>query len=462
VFRKPKAGWAASLLASSYWALAVAAAVTVIVYVLPTWRDEADSPRQWDNYAAIICGIAAGAIVATGYAWGLQRSSAPNTMNPTQFSDLCHRWSSLDTWVRLLCPPKGDSTEIRQQSCAEAQTHRDFVGRELGLSEDDPENPEKASPGGKWVIGYGYVELWQRLHDAEAALFGLQRREQLVSNGLYDELRLIGSKMTHESALLARLRAAIVAIGGKEHLSAESQKVYGDLSESPESSQAETEARLILGDVRRSINQNRDDSRAGLLRTRNHLGWAGLVTGLVAHALLGLAVLVGVDRKAIVAATAFYLAGAIVGLFAQLRSSTRDTQSGEDDFGLAKARLMYAPVMSGLAAIGGVLLMAVLYPTLDVPIDLSQAASDAVNSGAVGTPTAGADNGAISNESIPVEITIPSYTTIFDLSRNRFGIVVAAIFGLTPDLLINRLQGQADRYKSDLESTSVQTRADLR
>jgi cobalamin biosynthesis protein CobD/CbiB len=41
-------------------------------------------------------------------------------------------------------------------------------------------------------------------------------------------------------------------------------------------------------------------------------------------------------------------------------------------------------------------------------------------------------------------------------------LVVAAVFGLAPDLIIRRLQQQVDKYKGDLQSTqSSQSRADV-
>ena len=76
--------------------------------------------------------------------------------------------------------------------------------------------------------------------------------------------------------------------------------------------------------------------------------------------------------------------------------------------------------------------MAMLYPTLNVVFDPS-----ADNTGA----------------------RVPEIADIFNLNTNRFGLVVAAVFGLTPDLLINRLQNEADRYRKQLEATSPQTRS---
>jgi hypothetical protein len=78
--------------------------------------------------------------------------------------------------------------------------------------------------------------------------------------------------------------------------------------------------------------------------------------------------------------------------------------------------------------------MAMLYPTLNVALNPAESAGTA-------------------------SVTVPTSSEIFSLTDNRFGLVVAAVFGLTPDLLINRLQGQADRFKTDLQNTSVQTRS---
>ena len=42
---------------------------------------------------------------------------------------------------------------------------------------------------------------------------------------------------------------------------------------------------------------------------------------------------------------------------------------------------------------------------------------------------------------------------------NPVGLVIAAVFGLTPGLLIDRLQGQANQFKADLRSTNAQERS---
>ena len=54
----------------------------------------------------------------------------------------------------------------------------------------------------------------------------------------------------------------------------------------------------------------------------------------------------------------FYLVGGILRLFRQLGEASSVNTVKEADYGLSTARLMHAPLFSGLAAIGGVVLVA--------------------------------------------------------------------------------------------------------
>jgi hypothetical protein len=55
----------------------------------------------------------------------------------------------------------------------------------------------------------------------------------------------------------------------------------------------------------------------------------------------------------------------------------------------------------------------------------------------------------------PPSEQIPPLDNIFDLDKNLIGLLVAAVFGLTPGLLFDRLQQQADKYKADLKSSQA-------
>jgi hypothetical protein len=181
------------------------------------------------------------------------------------------------------------------------------------------------------------------------------------------------------------------------------------------------QARSAIFQVRRVVDEYRDSRWDALVRRRNHLLEAAVFTRITAYGLLGLVILSHVLISTIVAVTVFYLVGAVVGLFNRMQSASASSLSVED-YGLSTALLTETAPFSGLAAVGGVLLTGLL--------------------------------GVALNHSSPNAMDLGS---IFDLTSNQFGIVVAAIFGLTPTLLTANLQKAADQYKSDLKSTGSST-----
>lgn len=427
---KKHRGFRVSLLNSALLDLSIGTAVTVAVYIIAAW-DGTNSkfiPTASNSYLAVAAGIIAAIAAGVASALLVRDHTSPNSLNPGQYAELQDRWTRLTARVQGLCPAGREVTSDQQIACTEVRIHRRYMARELGLRPDG--RPGQKSTGSKWVLGTGFIDLWHRLHAAEQATFLVQSPDQLVANGLYDELRLRNSGIKNEGDLLKRLRGIVSLLGGK--------KLLVDATDVPDFEPAEKEIRtpgapLLLADIRQAINEFRDDSREGLMRARNHLIYTGMVTGLVAYALLILAVLMQTPVKVIVGGLAFFLIGAVVGLFAQLRnSSSEDAQAGEEDFGLRRARLVYTPVLSGLAALGGVLVMATLYATLDKPLQVG-------------------DGNKLAT------IDIPALHDMFNVEINKFGLLVAAVFGLVPGLLVSSLQSEADRYKADLQNSSAQT-----
>ena len=79
-------------------------------------------------------------------------------------------------------------------------------------------------------------------------------------------------------------------------------------------------------------------------------------------------------------------------------------------------------MLSGIAAVGGVLIVSLLYDAVDfgAAVDTDRSLGD-----------------------------------IFDVEKFALGLVIAAVFGLVPDLLVDRLQSKADEYRAGLSSTTA-------
>jgi hypothetical protein len=195
------------------------------------------------------------------------------------------------------------------------------------------------------------------------------------------------------------------------------------------------EAAAMLGEIHRNLNEYRDSQRWGLVKAGEQFSLATMVTLWFTLALLVVALIRSAPTTAIVASAAFYLVGAIAGLFKRLHAES-DTDSTVDDFEFASARIWQTPVLSGLAGIGGVMLIAMV-PYLSPQLTL--AVADSAQRAQFG--------------SIP-----PALHDVFSLELNPHYLLVAAVFGLTPEILLGRLQHLAEQYKGNLQSTQATQR----
>jgi hypothetical protein len=496
--RPGELGIGAMILSSAALIIGLAALSTVVVYVLPITGAKYD---QWRSYVAVVAGIMAAFLVAAVNMM-LKRDPASASQSQSRvFDEIKQRWGMLDARINLLCDEQSNGSILESLgieaciACEEAKVHRCRLAVALAMWEEatcnDVRTEQRPDPGAKWITGTGYMELWNRLHNAEEALLVVSSRQQAVSAALFDETRIDGSVIQNRDNLLDRIRRSVRVLGGAPYLSTDVNILLSHITEAQDNQPEGAQARLVLRDVRHSVNQFRDKSREALIRARNQLMWTGMLTGVAAFTIMILAVLAGAPPRTILAAAVFFLCGAVVGLFDQLRSSG-EAVSPEEDFGLGRARLVYTPYISGLAAVGGVLITAMLYATVNgsalkyqpptavpTPTALAAAAdetpetSNGVASPPVGatpavetTPTAttpppsaaqqATGDGGV--QAARVELDPPPLALVFDLDENRFGLVIAAIFGLTPSLLISRLQGEANRYQADLQSTSGQER----
>jgi hypothetical protein len=315
-------------------------------------------------------------------------------------------------------------------------------------------NLHYSQSGLQWALGAGYINTWTEIHLAEEALLEVIPVATIIQEALHDQEAISDSAISNRDSLLEKLIQAVkeldagASIYFKEHqpdknyeeLKEQFQKhdemlvklvnIYkkehpGDTSfdeivaaQAPCPPEIERRARGILREIRQMLNSYRDDLREGLVRARNHLLVAIALTGAVTHVLLCISMLLDAtpysNRNVIMAATAFYLVGAVAGLFSRFYNESTNAYS-IDDYGLFAARQIAIPLLSGLAGVGGVL-VTVLLPVL-------------------------------SGQKLPL------LSEIFTLNSQY--LLAAAVFGFTPNLLIGSFQQRAQKYVSELESSKA-------
>lgn len=343
------------------------------------------------------------------------------------------------------------------ENCAECNL---FSLKEANIIYRDLYDMLWGSSGLEWALATGYINVWTMINRAEEALIEVEPAHDIIRGAIHDALAIRGSTIGSREELLNKLMLAIKALDplATDYFSVDKKQeivLQGLMQETQQntkllaqlvqavkkldpsttledvekivpidsvlavgagSPEIHIRARAVLREVRSTLNSFRDSLWEGLIRARNHLLGAIVVTGIVTHVLLCIAILTGQDGglAQLIAAVVFYIVGAIAGLFGRFYREISGS-AAVDDYGLSLARLIATPLLSGLSGVGGVLITALLYTTLSAS---------------------------------------PSVTMsgIFRLDEPRY-ILAAAIFGLTPNLIIRSLQQKAERYVSDLQSS---------
>jgi hypothetical protein len=440
--------FAGNLLATSILLPGAAGFLAVVLYLVGDsrgpgikWFFNRDGTRSylWATITAIVSWLVFALLTLhRGYA---RRASA------IEYNDLQSRYATLRARLegRKECLDPGARCDYAP-ALREVEAHLDYVGELLSPTGEAPD------PAGlRWVAGTGYLDLRERLHRAEEALLELETLAALEGAAVYDDSRIEGSRIGNSRQLLKRLEEIRAALG-----------------QSPVPPGTATELR----EVRETINEYRERLRRALVQSRNQLFAAAIYASANAYALLGVAMIAGATRSQILAAAVYFLIGATVGLFKQLHSAWSVRERGGEDYGLDTVRLIQTPLFSGLAAVGGVVLTLMLLAATPSPSNppTSRTSSSttptaatgatgptgASGAGATGPTGAAGGTGTNSSQSGEPEARadkVPSLSEIFDLDRNPITLVIAAVFGLTPALLISRLSAQSERYKAELKSS---------
>ncbi|HYA98779.1 MAG TPA: hypothetical protein VED37_01035 [Ktedonobacteraceae bacterium] len=385
----------------------VAAVISAIAYIVH-WPQAVTLP---DWLAAIIGTPLLVGTIPTLIVWLLlaiiiRRFTAVDRMNMMSYGQLLNRLSTMDSQLDVLDPEQSTLPTSASMARKEVSDSTNTIIKKLG----------NRSLG--WVTASGYIDLWQEMHNAEEALLNMLPREEVISQALYDEMRIKDSNIDTSDALLDKLRRAVTVLDPKAegYLQSPPSKLQEGVkgpddvpaSTGPTPTAEEMQPRSVLREVRHALNEFRDSRWEAIVRVRNQFVCTMILTGLTLYVLLEFSILSGAPQPAMIAATAFYLVGALVGLFNRLYSESQTSKS-IDDYRLALVRLVATPLYCGLAAVGGVLV-------------------------------------------------VQQFTSLLDILNPKnllSGLIVAAVFGLTPGLLITRLQNKIEAYKSDLKSTAA-------
>jgi hypothetical protein len=399
----------------------LAIVVTVLAYVLLGETGISAKIKEIGGYAGTFGAVTVTlGFVATVFVWlvvahFIRPYTAAHSANHLNYNLLCEHLDLLKSQIRHSCHDSPESLEqptntvdriIRNKACGIASQQCKKIDEGL------------KGKGMPWVTGRGYIELWHRVHRAEEALIKVEPHAEALAGAMRDESRLLHSNIHNKDMLLKRLRCAVAILDDSatgEYLNYLAKPVKCPLSKEERAMpENRLKALTILSVTRYEINNFRDNVWEGIINARNRLAGTSAVLGFTTYSLLVLALFMNVPYYTIVWVAVYFLVGALAGLFTRSQAEWT-TDTAVDDFGLSTTRLLHVHWLSGLAAVGGVLITSLA----DTLVANSERSSE--------------------------------LTAIF--GSTPFLLMVAAVFGLTPDLLIRRLAQQADQYKEDLRST---------
>ncbi len=421
--------YSAALLATASMVPMFSSLLSIIIFIMMPYL-------QWSKLIAILGGTVFTLIVWLLLAVPYQRLTAVDCANTSSYELLVNRLHQLGMWIAYLEAEKKPDVEsiheIRHIGLKEVRTSYEAIYRKLG---------EQSL---SWMLAVGYVNTWRLIHRADEALINAEPVAAVIYDALHDEMSLKDSALTNRDDLLIKLRKAVKTLDNqaatyliqqppeedKKHINGSKTVNIHNAHSKPEAEQPleqnsvnqgnhtststdemKMQARTIIREVRFTIHQFRDDRWEKLVRVRNHLMRMMILTGLILYIFIEFVIItinkVEIEMPMLEAATIFFFVGAVVGLFGRLYDQSK-TDTSIDDFRLAAARLIAAPLYSGIAALGGVLI---------------------------------------------VQRAVLGSNNMFELSLST--VLVAAVFGLTPSLFTNAIQKEADQYKSDLSSTGA-------
>jgi hypothetical protein len=497
---EPPSGYGAVLGATSIFLPAAATVSTLLLFLLP----EQSTPFTrlslplWGTLVAFLMWLALSSLCR-------KLADAKHAI-PSSYGELLPRLAELETGLKDLRPEMEHTTDQDKK-----------IAYDEAVKEVREINKDLKTRGITWVLASGYSALWARLYHAEEAMIEVAPKIRVLKGAYRDEARLDGSDIKNRVDLLDRLRSAVSVLAPSAKERGNPSGAFSGGIESEQGARAVLRhVRASLNEYRNARWNGLILARNRLLATFALTGMiifallsvaimsgAGMpaITAATVFFLVGAAVGLGnrlrsesqaesaiadygLSAARLITIPLFSGLGALGGLlivpylqFATVTLAAEPPQGGKP--APTEKAVLDKDVANASAPAAG-------HPEADskkppAPDTTGKAVADkdVANPSAPSPPAAGppqadpkkppapdttgkavADKDAAKvpgppaghSEAVDKHVP-PKLTDIFDLTKNLFGLVVAAVFGLTPGLLFERLQQQADRYKADLKSS---------
>jgi hypothetical protein len=359
----------------------LAALITIIVYLSP-------SSFQWLGASAmvIILGLIITLVLWLLLAIPCRSFATAKGGKPSDFASLQRTAGVLKEQLGIVKSERATQDTEYKAAIADIESNRKNYYDMLNCN------------GLPWVSYTGYVSMWDRINKIDEAMIGVLPCQTVIESANYDELSLTDSGVPGSNDLLTLLDKAIATLSSDP--TSPSAVNNGQVSQ-----QSEQKARANIRKVKSALHKFTNERWDGLVRARNQLMVTAFLTTFFTYILVIIAILANVPRMNTIDAMVFYFLGAIVGLFGRLFDE-RNADTVMDDYGLSMARIIVTPLISGLAALVGV-----LFVTTSSTID-----------------------------------------TIYNITLQN--LVFAAVLGFAPNILINSLQSKSEEIKGQIKSAS--------
>jgi hypothetical protein len=399
----------------------LAALITLIVYLSHS-PEPAVAFFNWlgpGNIVIIILGLIITLVLWLLLAIPCQHFATAKSGRPSDYAKLQRNYKVLKKQLEVVM----DAANTATRTAHDKATIADIEGNLANYNDMLNRN------GLPWVLYTGYVSMWDQINKVDEAIVCLLPRETVIESANYDKLRLKDSDDPEFKDLLTLLDKAINTLSSDSKCSKQSsgqnldcelqqnlaQAMYAILKKAPDmpspsaanngqvSQQSEQEARADIRTVKSALHNFTNERWDGQVRARNQFMGTAFLTAVFTYILVIIAILANVLPMNTIHAMVFYFLGAIVGLFGRLFDE-RNADKVFDDYGLSMIRIMVTPLISGLAALVGILILTSAQATI-------------------------------------YEFTLPN-------------LIFAAVLGYAPNILIHTLQSKSEEIKDQLKSAS--------